>query len=307
MDQTGRRQIGAQEWTLFALCVALWGSAYAMVSQALRLDADPWVIVASRLWLATGLLHAMWWALRARGAAPSRTPGVAFKLAVLGLFGAAAPFALLSFAQQHIASSLAGVIAALTPILVGVTAPLVTPGDRVTLWRIIGLALGFIGVVALMGVEALQLLGEPAFWGQLAAAAAAISYAVNTLIARAGAPIPPLEAAAGWTLYGALFATPFALNAFAAGGPPLPAAWIYIVALAIGPTAIASVAYFQLIRSAGPAFVTQTNYAIPIWAVALGAVAFGERLTAQQLLSACLILFGLFVAQEGWRSFRPRS
>jgi drug/metabolite transporter (DMT)-like permease len=301
MDQMGRRQIGAQEWALFALCVALWGSAYAMVSLALRHGADPWVIVAARLWMATGLLHGLLWLLRARGQAPAATPGVTGKLAVLGLFGAAIPFACLSFAQVHIASSLAGIIAAITPILVGVTAPLVTPGDRVTVWRVAGLALGFVGVIALMGVEALASLGGPSFWGQLAAAVAAISYAVNTLIARAGVAIPPLEAAAGWTFFGALFASPFALAALWAGAWPDAIGWACIVGLAIGPTAIASVAYFQLLRAAGPAFVTQTNYAIPIWAVALGAVAFGERLPGHALAAAGLIAAGLFVAQEGWR------
>jgi drug/metabolite transporter (DMT)-like permease len=47
--------------------------------------------------------------------------------------------------------------------------------------------------------------------------------------------------------------------------------------------------------------VTQTNYAIPLWAVGLGAIAFGERLPPQAFAALALIALGLFVAQEGWR------
>lgn len=300
-------KVSANDWGLFALCVALWGSAYAMVKQALHHGADPWVIVAARLWIATALLHVFLIQRRAAGKEPPPTQGVTAKLLILGLFGAAIPFALLSWSQTRIDSSLAGILAAITPILVGVTAPLVTPGDRVTVWRVVGLALGFAGLLALMGAEALANLGGPQMLGQAAAAAAAISYAANTLIARSGKAIPALEAAAGWTLWGACFATPFALMAGFGGGLPDLGGWGFILLLAVGPTAIASVAYFHLIRSAGPAFVTQTNYAIPIWAVALGAIVFGERLEAPALAAAALIALGLFVAQEGWRSFRPAS
>lgn len=294
-------RVGVTEWSLFWLCVALWGSAYAMVEMALAHHADPWMIVAGRLWLATGMLHALLRWRRARGLEPPPTSGIQKKLAVLGLFGAAAPFALLSFSQQTIPSNLAGILAAITPILVGVTAPLVTPGDRVTLWRMLGLALGFAGVLALMGLEALAGIGGPALIGQMAAAGAAISYAINTLFARAGPQIPSLEGAAGWTFYGALMATPFALWSLMTNGGPDVIGWAFILMLAVGPTAIASVAFFHLLREAGPAFVTQTNYAIPVWAVCVGALAFGETLPPATLVAAALIGLGLFVAQEGWR------
>jgi drug/metabolite transporter (DMT)-like permease len=297
--------IGAREWALFALCVALWGSAYAMVKTGLAHGAQPWVIVAGRLWIATLLLHVLLWRRRAAGQEPPKAPNTAGKLLILGVFGAALPFALLSTAQQSIDSGLTGIISAITPILVGVAAPLVTPGDRLTLWRVIGLGLGFGGVVTLIGPDALSGLGGPALFGQLAAAGAATSYAFNTLIARAGPPIPALEAAAGWTLYGALIATPFAVWQALTHGLPDGIGVGMIALLAVGPTAIAAVAYFHLLRIAGPAFVTQTNYAIPLWAVGLGALLFGERLGAHALAAGGLIALGLFVAQEGWRKRLP--
>jgi drug/metabolite transporter (DMT)-like permease len=156
-----------------------------------------------------------------------------------------------------------------------------------------------------MGPEALSGLGgggSLALLGQLAAAGAALSYAVNGLMARAGKPIPVLEASAGWTFYGAVLATPFAFHALATMPPPGAIAWTAILALAVGPTAVASVGYFWLVRRSGPTFVTQTNYAIPLWAVLLGALALGERLAPQAFAALALIGLGLFVAQDGLRA-----
>jgi drug/metabolite transporter (DMT)-like permease len=294
--------IGPAEWAVFFLCVALWGSAYAMVEVALAQGAEPAVIVASRLWMGTALLHAFWYWRRRQGAMGPRTPGVQAKLFGLGLFGATLPFSLLSWGQQHIDSSLAGILAAITPLIVAAIAPLLGQDKRLTAARGIGLGLGFAGVVTLMGPAALGGLGgggSMALLGQAAAAGAALSYAVNGLLARAGKSVPTIEASAGWTLYGALLATPLAVSAALAGGLPAISGWWAIVGLAIGPTALASVGYFWLVRRTGPTFITQTNYAIPLWAVGLGALALGERIGPQAFAALGLIGLGLFVAQDG--------
>ena len=292
-------KIGPREWALFFFCVALWGSAYALVEVALANKAQPAVIVATRLWLATGLLHAFWFWRQRQGKAAGRTPGVQSKLFWLGAFGTTIPFSLLSWSQQHIDSSLAGILAAITPFIVGALAPMLGQDKHLTPTRGIGLALGFAGVIALMGPEALHGLGGASLLGQLAAAGAAVSYAVNGLMVRAGKPIPALEASAGWSLYGALLATPFAALALATAPPPEGPALLAICGLALGPTALASVSYFVLVSRTGPTFVTQTNYAIPLWAVAIGALVLGEHLPPQAFLAMGLIGLGLFVAQDG--------
>ena len=94
-------------------------------------------------------------------------------------------------------------------------------------------------------------------------------------------------------------ATPIAAMDLANGVWPEGSSWLAIAGLAIGPTALASVAYFALLRRAGPTFVTQTNYVLPLWAVAMGAVLFGEALTPQALVALALIAAGLFIAQDG--------
>lgn len=293
------------DWALFAVCVATWGSAYACVRVALHAGAEPWTIVAGRLWVATIALHLYLWARRAAGKEPPPTPGSFGKLFGLGFVGAMLPFALLSWAQTRIDSGLVGILAALTPILVGFTGPLFANEARLTGSKVIGLMLGFAGVVVLTGPEALKGLGGPELLGQLAAAGGAVAYAINALMARRGVEIPPLESAAGWTFWGALMATPFAITTWA--GPPQPLAWVMITVLALGATGVASVAYFMLLRSVGPTFVSQTNYLLPLCAVSLGAALFGERLDWNAAVALALIGLGLATTQEVWRNLRrPR-
>jgi drug/metabolite transporter (DMT)-like permease len=286
-------------WAAFALCVTLWGSAYAMVHVALSHGAPPAVIVGARLWI-SALILLVWLRVRSERLPPKAgwKDGRWPLLMALGFLGATLPFTLLSWAQNSIDSGLAGILAAITPLIVAVAAPLVAPEDKLTIWRIAGFSLGFAGIVVLMGPSALAGLGGPMFLGQLAAAAAAVSYAANTLLARAGPAMPALSASAGWTLFGALWSTPFMVTDFIDGARPDSMAWTMILLLGIGPTAIASVAYFWLIRAAGPSFVTQTNFVIPLVAVTIGIIAFGEEPGINAFAALCLIGAGLWLAQR---------
>lgn len=294
---------GPNDWALFAMCVGMWGSAYACVRVALHHDAQPWTIVAGRLWIGTAALHLLLWFRRSSGKEPTHTPHATGKMMLLGFVGAMAPFALLSWAQTRINSGLVGILAALTPILVGFIAPLMAQDDRLTTAKVIGLLLGFAGVVVLTGPDALSGLGAGAVWGELAAAGGAAAYAVNALMARRGPEVPALESAARWTFWGALYATPFAIWTWT--GAPQPLAWVMIVTLALGATGLASIAYFQLLRSVGPSFVSQTNYLLPLCAVGLGALIFGERLDWNAAVALGLIGLGLFTTQGGFRRLRP--
>lgn len=297
----------ARDWSLFFVCVALWGSAYALVRVGLIHDAAPWQIVAGRLWAATLFLHAILFARRRRGREPPRTPRSRRKLLAMGLLGAALPFWLYSWAQLSAPSGLVGLYAAVTPLIVAFLAPFFARTERVDAARVFGLVLGFAGVAVLMGPSAFGGEFHGAFAAQAAAFLGAACYAVNALVARAGADIPPLEAAAGWTFFGALLATPFAIGETLAGAHPQPLAYAAMLALALGPTGLAAIAYFALVRSAGPVFTVQTNYLMPLWALGLGAVAFGETVGMNAIAAFTLIAAGLFIAQEGWRIWRPAA
>jgi drug/metabolite transporter (DMT)-like permease len=291
----------AADWLLFFVCVAFWGSAYALVRIGLDHGASPWQIVAGRLWLAAIFLNALLLAHRAATKTP-RPAGTraSLKLVAMGFLGAAAPFALYSWAQLSAPSGIVGLYAAVTPLLVAGLAPAFAATERLDAMRLFGLALGLAGVAALMAPSVLG-QGHASLWGQGAAVLGSICYAANALVARSGAAIPPLAAAAGWTLFGALMSSPFAIVETTAGARPDAIAWLAVLGLALGPTGVASIAYFRLVCSAGPIFVSQTNYLMPLWALALGAVAFHEPIHANALAAFGLIAAGLFAAQRGPR------
>ena len=90
--------------------------------------------------------------------------------------------------------------------------------------------------------------------------------------------------------------------------PALPwAPLAAVLGLGIFSTAWASIIYFRLIKSAGPAFVSQLNYLIPLWAVLVGMAFLDERLQANQLYALALILGGILVIQMERRRAIPRS
>lgn len=296
---------GWREWAIFAACTAIWSSGFAGVHLALALGVAPPILVPARLWISTAALHLYILWRRRNGVAPTpKTAGQRRKLAIMGVFGAAAPFVLFTYAQTGAPSGLVALYSAFTPLLVATFAPLVTPEDRLTTTRLIGVALGFGGVGALMGPAALNGLASASLLAQVAAMAAATCVAANTLIARGPPPVPAIESSAGYTLYGALITTPFGLMALSTASAPDPAAWLVILYLALFPTAICSIAFFYLIERVGPVFVTQTSYLVPLGALMIGAVAFAEPIGFNAFAAFVLMALGLFVAQEGWRALR---
>jgi drug/metabolite transporter (DMT)-like permease len=160
---------------IFAAVAVLWGVPFALIEVALDHGAEPLLIAWTRVAIGAAVLLAL-------AAAQGKLRGLrpyAGALVVIAIADVALPFTLVSFAQEHVSSSLAGILIASTPLFVGALAGAIDPRERPSRRGWAGLLLGFAGVVALLG---LQLSGE------LTAAAmlllAAVGYAVATLLVR---------------------------------------------------------------------------------------------------------------------------
>ena len=222
----------------------------------------------------------------------------AFFLAI-ALFGYVLPFSLISWGQAGIPSGLAGILMAVMPLGTLGLAHFLVPGERMTRYRAGGFLLGFAGVAVLVGPESLLGLldGEGPWLHMLAVLAGAMCYAVSAILARLrppGASLPSAAAtvsiAAGLTL--ALVLGPADLDGPGPGWAP----WAAVAGLGVFSTAAASVVYFKLVGRAGPAFVAQLNYLIPLWAVLVGMLFLGERPEPRHLLALALILGGIVTA-----------
>jgi drug/metabolite transporter (DMT)-like permease len=287
-------------WLLLFALVAMWGSGFMMTGIAVRGFSPP-TLVAIRLVIAAVLLGGL--VLLSGRRFPSSRRFWLYGLAI-SLTGNCVPFWLISFGQQRIESSLAGILMGIMPLTVMVLAHFFVAGERLNLIKAAGFVLGFVGLVVLIGPTALvQLRGEGGdLWYQLAVLGGAVCYAVNAIVARHRPPADPLVAAAGMVIVGCVVMLPI-------GGPGAPAelagapaaSVAAMLALAVVATGIATVVFLKLVTIAGPSFTSFINYLIPVWALMLGVVFLDERPGLRAIVALALILSGIGLSEIGNR------
>ena len=240
----------------------------------------------------------------ARGQGFPSSPRFWLFSALISLAGNCLPFWLISFGQQRVDSSLAGILMGIMPLTTMVLAHFLVRGERLNRIKAAGFLLGFVGLVLLVGPQALLgLRGEGTLFGyQLAIVSGAVCFAINAIVARHRPAADPLVAAAGVMVAGSLIMLPV-------GGPgaveqlanapfgPFAA----MVALTLLATALATVVFLKLVTVAGPSFTSFMNYLIPVWALLMGVIFLGERPRPTVLLALALILAGIGLAEAGRR------
>lgn len=295
-----------QTWAMLALLGLIWGASFMGVSVALTGFGPLWV-AALRIGIAAIVLLI---AARLSGVGlpdQSTERGRRIWLHALGfaIFTNSLPFALLSWAQQHVTSGFAGITMAVVPLFVLPLAHLFLR-DLMTPRKVFGFLLGFAGVIVLVGPSALGGLGDmDENIARLACIGASACYALGAIITRTAPAGPMLSYSAAGLSIGALIA--LAASILVEGTPPIAGmhAWIGILYLGIFPTALATLLLVRVIQEAGPAFLSLVNYQVPVWAVIFGMVFLAESLPPTFLTALALILAGLAISQaRGWR-FRP--
>lgn len=286
---------GPLDWVQLALLTVLWGTAYAFIGVAVEtLSASALVFI--RIALAAAMLTAYAYA-HGRRLPPLRDKRWPWMLG-LGLFGNAAPFFLISWGQaQGVESALTGILVATMPIATIAIAHFAVPGERMTPRRALGFALGFGGVLILLGPAAFSDMAEAGLVAQIAIVGAAVCYALNAILARLMPDTPPSVSGAGMLIGGALLVAPFGIWDLMAGPQIAPVAWAFAFLLALGPTAFATVLLMRLARGPGPGFLAVVNYLTPIAAVVTGAL-IGEAIGWQALLALAVILAGVLLGRK---------
>ncbi|MEM7043578.1 MAG: DMT family transporter [Pseudomonadota bacterium] len=283
-------------WLLLLTIVALWGSAFGVTELAIE-AFTPTALVTGRMILAAALLTLV---AAFRGQPFPKTARFWIFCLGMAIAGNCLPFWLISKAQLQIDSGLAGILMSIMPLTTLLLAHLFVPGETLSGGKLIGFLLGFVGIIVLIGPEALlELQGQgTAFWAQVGTLFAAFCYATNAIIARHRPPADPIVAAAGTMIVGAVIMLPLGvwdlpaqtLNASASG-------LIAALALAILASAVAPVVFLRLIALAGPSFVAFINYLIPLWAVLIGILLLSEQPRWTALLALALILGGLALSE----------
>lgn len=289
--QAGQR-MGAREWAMLIALSVLWGGSFFFVGVAVR-EVPPLSLVLCRVGIAA---LALWAVLAVTGARMPGVPGLWAAFLGMGLLNNALPFALIVWGQQHIASGLAAILNATTPLFTVLVAHLLTADERLTPAKAAGVAMGLLGVAVMLGTELLGGLSLGAA-AQLACLAAAMSYALAGVFGRRfrRMGVPPLASAAGQVTASSLILLPLALVVDQPWALPVPgaASWGAMVGLGLLSTALAYVLYFRILAVAGATNLALVTFLVPVSAILLGALVLGERLEARHFGGMALIGAGL--------------
>ncbi len=286
------RSLGALEWSLLGGLSVLWGGSFFFVEVAVA-TLPPLTLVALRVGVAAAALHVV------RAAVGRRLPrgrSIWAAFFAMGLLNNAIPFSLIAWGQTHVASGLAAILNATTPLFALVVAHLGTRDERLSAVRSGALAIGFAGVVVMVGADVLGGVGTRVL-AQVAVLGAAVAYACAGVFGRrfAALGVAPLVAAAGQSSASAVLLVPVALLAdrpWTLAAPSF-AVWMAVLGLALASTALAYVLYFRILATAGATNLLLVTFLIPVSAIALGTALLGERLAGHHGVGMALIGLGL--------------
>ena len=283
--------MGVAEWGMLLALALLWGGSFFFNALAVR-DLAPLMVVAARVTIAAIILGMVVRIIGLSWPAPAIWP----TFLIMGVLNNVVPFTLIVWGQTHIASGLAAILNATTPLFTAVAAHLLTRDEKLTKAKIVGIGLGLSGVVVMLGADLFSGTGQvgPA---QLAVLGAAISYALAGVFGRRfrRLGINAIVTASGQVTGSALVLLPIALIfAMPVHVPSLPTL-AAMAGLGIFSTALAYVLFFRILSTAGATNVMLVTLLAPVVSVTLGILVLGESLQPRHAWGVALIALSLAI------------
>ena len=281
------------DWFLFLLLGFFWGSSYLFIKIGVDHGLPPFTLITLRLVIGFALLASV--VAYFREPLP-REPRMYGHLLVMGVVNIAIPFSLITVAENvpNITSSLAAVINSAVPLFVIVIAAIFLKGETITLNRIAGLAVGFVGVAILVGFNVND-LGSANSLGELALVGATISYGFGAVYARAHIHgLRPMIPALFQVGFGLLVV---AILAFTVERPLevrfVPESIFAVVWLGLLGSGMAYLLFFRILQRWGATRTSLVAYLLPVYGIALGAIVLREPIASSTLLGAVLVIGGI--------------
>jgi drug/metabolite transporter (DMT)-like permease len=279
------------DFALILLLGLLWGSPYALTKISLE-TIPPITMVAARVTLAAATL---WLVVMVRGYRPPRESWLAGRFLVQGLISCVVPYTLIAIGQRSVESGLAAILNSTVPLFVCLIGVVWTRHEPTTSSRMLGVAVGFAGVVLIVGANALLGLGQHAL-GQIAIIVATISSAIGVIHGRRFDAVTPEFVAAGMLTSSAVVLLPLC---FVLETPwqiePSAASLVALLINAVVATAVGFVVYFRLIRTIGSMAAASVSYLKPAVGLLIGCLWFGEPFSAAMVLGLAAILLGVWI------------
>ena len=284
--------MGGREWAMLLALAVLWGGSFFFNGIAVR-ELPSFTLVWLRVAVAAATLLLVLRLLGQRMPTGGRIWAAFFGM---GLLNNVIPFVLIVWGQHHIASGLASILNATTPLFTVLVAHLLTPDERLTPLKAVGVAVGFAGTVFMIGPDALGGLGI-GVTAQLACLAGALAYAFAGIFGRRfrRMGIAPMATAAGQVCASTMLLLPVMLLVDRPWtlAMPYPATWGAVLGVGLFSTALAYVLYFRILAAAGATNLLLVTFLIPVSAILLGALVLGETLLLRHFVGMAVIGAGL--------------
>jgi len=279
------------EWAMLIALSLLWGGSFFFNGVTVK-ELPPLTIVFARVALAAATLHLVM-AATGRRLPGGRQAWLAF--AGMGILNNVVPFSLIVWGQGHIASGVASILNATTPLFTVLVAHGFTADERLTPLRAGGVVAGFAGVAVMLGAG--HLAGGAPVLAYAACLGAALSYGLASVYGRRfrALGIAPLSVATGQLTLSSLILLPMMLAVDHPWALAMPgtATILALIGLATVSTALAYLLFFRILEGAGATNISLVTFLIPPSAILLGIVFLGETLLARHVAGLALIGLGL--------------
>lgn len=301
------QNMGSKDWAMLLSLSFLWGGSFFFVGIAVT-ELPTLTIVTLRVAIAAIIL---WMILLLTQHQAPKTAKLWRDLFVMALLNNIIPFSLIVWGQSHIASGLASILNATIPLFTVIIAGWLLSDEQMTARKITGVAIGFFGVIVLMGPSSLEQVGTDTL-AQLAILGAAISYGFATSFGRRFKTmgISPFQTSVGQVTASTIMLLPlvFLLERPDQLANPSNEVWLAVIALGAFSTALAYILFFNVLSSAGATNVTLVAFLVPVTAILLGWLVLDEQLRIEHFAGMALIGLGL-AAIDGrlWNKLKAAS
>ena len=286
-----------KHWFVFIILGLIWSSSFLWIKIGVQ-EIGPMALVAFRMLFGAVTAVAIGMVQRVAWPRDWKTWGI---FAILGPTSLAIPIFLISWGEQTIDSAVASILNATVPLFTIVIAHLLLHDDKMTIQKVLGLLIGFAGVIILLSKD-LVAGAQNSVIGQAAVILASLFYAGSAVFARkltqhvdgiVRGAMPLITSTIFMWIVGPLAEKPFDF-------PSLPLTWIAILWLGILGSGLAVIMLYYLIHEIGPTRASMVTYLFPVGGVILGVIFLNEHLSWQLVAGTLLIIASLAVVN--WKT-----
>lgn len=286
---------------LLLILSAIWGSAFFAIKVGLE-SFSPVTVASLRLIIASFFLLFFFYISKKTIKFSKK---ILILLIIIGIVGNFIPFYLISWAEQFIPSSTAGMLMAIGPIVTLLMSHFLTNNDKFTINKLLSVIVGLIGVLLIFNINtfhSLKITTQIDLFAKFLVILAAFGYMFSNILAYEKLKnIDSFSITTFATTFGAIFSIPFLFLDFTINNFEINFhlnSFYAVLYLGIFPTAIAFQFRYYITKTSGPVFLSYVAYLIPVFAVIWGYFLLSEKINYSSLLGISLILLGVYFGQQ---------